>query len=308
MAQRIPRKVAHYGRFNASRSKGGVETHGRNLALAFDEVMFMSPDERDFDLVVRERIPVICDNQCVLDWPESIPVIGMQHGMVLFKCFWAPGITNVRLAIGQARAARRENTYWVAAAEWVRDAFERFYGNRARHIVYHGIDLERFDGRLDNEGSRVLLHDGRDPHKGSHLYPVLQRAFPDWRFELLGADDEPVPDHMRRARAFLHLSRYEGNSLVCCEAMAMGLPCLFTRVGLMLDGPERFDVSVVRRRDVFTTRRRLIRSVGEFIEGLSHRTYRPRGWVERNGSHDANREAWAKVIEDFDATAHWPSS
>lgn len=305
MSERIPRKVVHYARDNAARASGGVATHGRNLALAFDEVLFMSPDQRDEALVVRERLPVICDNQMVLDWPVSIPVIGMQHGVALYKSLWAPGLTNLRLAIGQARAARRENTYWVAAAKWVQDAFARLHGNRAHHIVYHGIDLERFDGRLDNEGSRVLLHDARDLHKGSHLFPTLQRAFPEWRFELLGAGGEPVVDHMRRARAFLHLSRYEGNSLVCCEAMAMGLPCLFTRVGLMLDGPEQLDVAVVRRRDVFKTRRRLIETVGAFLETLAQREYHPRGWVEHHGSYAANRAAWARVMEGFDATARW---
>ena len=108
MRDRIPRRVVHYGLNNASTSKGGVETHGRNLALAFDEVLFMSRGDRDEDLVVRERLPVICDNQMVLDWPEHIPVIGMQHGMALYKSVWVPQLVNVRLAAEQARAARRK--------------------------------------------------------------------------------------------------------------------------------------------------------------------------------------------------------
>jgi hypothetical protein len=305
MTARIPRKVVHYGLFDASTSKGGVETHGRNLALAFEEVLFMSRDERDEALVRRERLPVICDNQMVLDWPVDIPVIGMQHGVALYKTVWVPSLTNARMALSQARAAKRPNTLWVAAAHWVREAFTKLYGSRARHIVFHGIDLQRFDGKLENDESRVVLHDARSVHKGSRLYPKLERAFPEWRFELLGAGGEPIPDHMRRARAFLHLSRYEGNSLVCCEAMAMNLPCLFTRVGLMLDGPEQFDVDVVRRRDVFTTEHRLVRSVGAFLGGLSRRRYAPRHWVEQHASFDANRAAWREVVEDFDRTARW---
>ena len=47
-----------------------------------------------------------------------------------------------------------------------------------------------------------------------------------------------MPDRFRQGAAFLHLSRYEGNSIVCNEAMAMDLPCLFTRVGLMRDGAD----------------------------------------------------------------------
>ncbi len=305
MSGRIPRTVVAYTLNDPRTTKGGVETHAKNLALAFEEVLFMTPATRDEELVVRRRLPVICDNQMVLDWPERVPVIGIQHGMVLYKAFWVTSLYAFKMAVAQARAARRDNTLWVAAAEWVRDAFARLYKSRARHIVYHGIDLERFDGRLDNAGSRVLLHDARAPHKGSHLYPVLEKALPDWRFELLGAGGEPIPDHMRRARAFLHLSRYEGNSLVVCEAMAMDLPCLFTRVGLMLDGPEQFDASVVPRRDVFTTRGRLVRTVSEFLNGLESRQYHPRAWVEQHASFDANRAAWQRVIDDFDASARW---
>jgi hypothetical protein len=305
MIARIPRKVVHYGRYDASTSKGGVETHGRNLALVFEEVIFMSRATRDEARVVREHLPVICDNQMVNDWPTRVPVIGIQHGVALYKSVLVPGFTNLKMALGQARAAKRPNTLWIAAAAWVRDAFQRLHGVRAGHVVYHGIDLERFDGRLDNTGSRIVLHDARAPHKGSRLYPRLERALPSFRFELLGAGGEPVPDHMRRARAFLHLSRYEGNSLVCCEAMAMNLPCLFTRVGLMLDGPEQFDVSVVPRRDVFTSHRRLVRTVEAFLAGLETRHYQPRAWVEEHAGFEVNRAAWKAVIDDFDRFARW---
>src|SRR5262245_37396479 len=109
MTERIPRRVVHYGLHDASTSKGGVETHGRNLALAFDEVVFMSRATRDESLVRRERLPVICDNQMVLDWPADIPVIGIQHGVALYKSVWVPGFGNLRMALDQARAAKRPN-------------------------------------------------------------------------------------------------------------------------------------------------------------------------------------------------------
>ncbi|MEB2310481.1 MAG: glycosyltransferase [Sorangiineae bacterium] len=303
--ERIPRAVVAYTENDPRAVRGGVETHAKNLGLVFEEVLFMTPATRDEALVVARRLPVICDNQRVLDWPERVPVIGIQHGMASRKLLSTRSFGDAKMALAQARAARRRNTLWIAAANWVRDAFTRHYRVRARHVVYHGIDLERFDGELANAGSRVLLHDARSPHKGSHLYPVLARALPDWRFELLGAGGEPIPEHMRRARAFLHLSRYEGNSLVVCEAMAMNLPCLFTEVGLMLDGTERFDVTVVPRRAVFGPERRLIRTVSEFVAGLDRRDYRPRAWVEEHASFDANRAAWRRVLDDFDATARW---
>jgi len=59
---------------------------------------------------------------------------------------------------------------------------------------------------------------------------------------------------MRKARAFIHLSSYEGNSIVCNEAMAMNLPCMFTDVGLMRDSGRPQDVRVSPPNVLFRTR------------------------------------------------------
>jgi len=170
----------------------------------------------------------------------------------------------------------------------------------ADHVVYHAVDLEKFDGKLDNPDSNLILHDGRSEHKGSRLYPRLQAAFPAWRFEALDCAPEAVADRMRGARAFFHLSRYEGNSIVCNEAMAMDLPCLFTKVGLMLDGAEQFDVATLSAFSAFSRRRVLHERVESFLASLSERDYRPRKWVTEHASAQVNRSAWQRVLDDFD--------
>jgi glycosyltransferase involved in cell wall biosynthesis len=166
------------------------------------------------------------------------------------------------------------------------------------------VNLERFDGRREGDDGKLLLHDGRAPHKGSKLFPVLERAFAGWRFEPLSCKPDEVPDRMRHARAFLHLSRYEGNSIVCNEAMAMDLPCLFTRVGLMNDGAEQFDVAVIDAADAFGSERKLTQSVAAFVESLERRRYHPRAWVEAHASIAANRDAWSAVLASF-ARMRW---
>jgi glycosyltransferase involved in cell wall biosynthesis len=303
MPSRIPQTVVHYGLFDPRQHTGGVETFARNLGLVFEDVLFMTPETRDESLVRREKLPVICDNQWVLDWPEDLPVIGFQHGVALVKSAVIPGRDNASLAWRQRKAAKRKNTLWVACAQWISHTFGRVHGNKANHVVYHAVDLDRFDGKLDNAGSRLVLHDGRTPHKGSKLYPRLERAFPDFRFETLSCRPEEVPDRMRRAAAFVHLSLYEGNSIVCNEAMAMDLPCLFTRVGLMRDGAEQFDVAVLRVRDAFVRPKRLVEEVGAFLSSLE-RPRHPRGWVLEHASFEANRTAWQRVVDDF-RTLSW---
>jgi glycosyltransferase involved in cell wall biosynthesis len=305
MSEGIERTVVHYALNDPRTTRGGVESFAQNLGLVFREVLFMTPNSRDLALVRERRLPVICDNQWVLDWPSDVPVIGFQHGVVLEKLFALRKRELVGLARRQARAAKRPNTLWVACARWISDTFARLHGNRAAHVIYHPVDVERFDGRLDNAGSRLVLHDGRFPHKGSLVYPRLARAFPDYRFEPLACTPAEVPERLRRARAFLHLSSYEGNSIVCNEAMAMNLPCLFTRVGLARDG-EALDIECIPRGYVygpFSPFRsgRLLAAVGEFLQSAETRGFAPRRWVETNASLSATRARWAEALASFDA-------
>ena len=104
---RIPLKVAHYGRFDPRVTTGGVETFARNLEGVFDEVIYLAPGVGDMDAAVRERIPVICDNQMVLDWPDGHPVIGFQHGVAEVKAQITRSRTDKRLARQQARRGGR---------------------------------------------------------------------------------------------------------------------------------------------------------------------------------------------------------
>ena len=83
--QKLPLKVAHYGRFDPRVRTGGVETFARNLQIVFEEVEFLTPENQELERMIAEKVPVICDNQMVSDWPESFPVIGFQHGVAAVK-------------------------------------------------------------------------------------------------------------------------------------------------------------------------------------------------------------------------------
>lgn len=296
---KLPYHVVHYAANDPEVVTGGVETFARNLRLVFEEVTYMTPATRDVARVQRESLPVICDNQFVPDWPEEMPVIGFQHGVGAVKFAATRSFNHWRLRRKQRRAARRPNTLWVACAAWVGETSGQLYGNAAAHVIYYPVDTERFDGRLENEGSRLILHDARLEHKGRDLMPALEAAFPDWRFEPLNCKPADVPDRMRTARAFLHLSRYEGNSLVCNEAMAMNLPCCFTRVGLMRDRNRPSDVYVIDRDVAYRDPVRLRAEVGRFLGTLETRTYNPRAWVLANATMKHSYEGWKAVMADF---------
>lgn len=305
MPTRIPRRVVHYSRLDPETTQGGVESFARNLKLSFEHVDFMTPETRDEARVRRERLPVICDNHMVLDWPTDIPLLGFRHGMAWRKVQVTRSRHDLGLAARQLRAARRPNVTWVSCARWIDQAFARIAGGPGAGVVYHPVDLERFDGHREDTDSRLVLHDARSEHKGRHLFEHLARALPEYRFEPLACPSAEVPDRMRKAAAFMHLSRYEGNSIVCNEAMAMNLPCLFTRVGLMLDRDQRFDVELIEPGLAFREPAALLQATRAFLASLEHRRYQPRAWVTEHASLEATRAAWAHCLAEFDQLS-WP--
>jgi hypothetical protein len=294
------RTVVHFGKHDPRAKTGGVEAFARNLALVFREVLFMTPASADFARVRREKLPLICDNQHLRHVPADIPAIGFQHGVAFEKMQVTRRFSDVRMAWQQRQVASRPNTVWVACAEWISRRFAELHGNRAAHVIHHMVDLDRFDGRLDNAGSTLVLHDARSEAKGKSAVAALAAAFPAFRFEPLACAPHEVPDRMRKARAFVHLSQYEGNSIVCNEAMAMNLPCLFTRVGLLRDEGGPSDVVVMDRELARKRGARFLQVGGEFLGSLEHRSHHPRTWVLQNASHEAVIRRWARALEDLD--------
>ncbi|HWB74396.1 MAG TPA: hypothetical protein VG755_05565 [Nannocystaceae bacterium] len=293
---RLPLTIVHYGANDPETHRGGVESFARNLRLVFDEVLLWHPAVRDVERVRREQLLVVCDNHWVLDWPDDLRVVGFQHGVAEVKRTHTRTWKDRRLAARQAKAAKRKNTIWVACAQWIARTFGQLHGNAAQVVIRHPVDLARFDGRREQIDDRLLLHDARGEHKGERLVAELARRFPQWKLEPLACAPAEVPDRMRRARAFLHLSRYEGNSIVCNEAMAMDLPCLFTRVGLMQDEDGPRDVQLIDPVRAFADMDYLAAELAAFTDALATRTWNPRKWVLEHASIDEARARWADVV------------
>lgn len=291
----------HYSVHDPREYRGGVESFARNLRLIFDDVLFMTPKTRDESLVRKHELPVVCDNQMVLDWPSDLRVIGFQHGVAWRKAKITHAFGDYRLALRQALAARRGNVIWAACADWIGRAFAEQHGNAADVIVYHPVDLQRFDGRLDNAGSRLVLHDARTDHKGQKQIAELARALPGYHFEPLDCAPDRVAERMRKALAFVHLSRYEGNSIVCNEAMAMNLPCLFTKVGLMLDRGQHFGVELVPVELALAGGPPLIAKAERFLAQAERRCFCPRAWIAEHAGLEQTKANWAEVLRRFDA-------
>jgi glycosyltransferase involved in cell wall biosynthesis len=136
------------------------------------------------------------------------------------------------------------------------------------------------------------------------LIPFLATVLPQWRFEALACRPEEVAERLRTAAAFVHLSRYEGNSIVCLEAMAMNLPCIFTDVGLARDvapGHVRLDVGLVDAKRAFRDPEYAALEVGRLLGAMRMHPPAPREFVQTSATPEIARAAWRRVLADFAA-------
>lgn len=84
--------------------------------------------------------------------------------------------------------------------------------------------------RLRAEGRRVRLRAAGLPLERKTLEDLIARAEVGDSFELAGPVTDPFA-FLRQGHVFLLLSRHEGTPNVLLEAMALGLPCISTRIG-----------------------------------------------------------------------------
>jgi|GEM_PF-1386127 len=294
-----PYPVAHYSMNDPASGAGGVETFALGLQRVFGKISYLTPDTLNTNELRMEKTVLICDNQHVLDIPEDIPVIGFQHGVAEEKKKHTKNAYDKKLARLQKLAAKRPNTYWIACARWISDRFASLRGNRADAVIYHAVDIERFKPhpKIDRE-EHLFLHDARSRHKGSRLIEKLEVKFPACTFRELNCPHSQVPEELARGAGFIHLSRYEGNSIMCNEAMAADLPCFFTDVGLFRD-PFDFDVYLVDSKKAFRSSRYLTGEFSKFLNSLETKSYNPRSWVMEHASPDVYRKAWLDAVNAF---------
>jgi len=205
---------------------------------------------------------------CVRSVPEPPSCDGMKR-LCLFCTSW-PGLSIVNKALKEAVFAASPLEV-VVPSRWLGDRLRySFLGRKKVHVVYNGIDLDRFRpetpvGDAAAPSTVLYVAGPNNPTKGfAELRPAflrLRERHPAIRLRVVGEPPagavsgdgvdvvgevprERMPDEYRRADLFALPTLSDNTPVTLMEAMASGLPSVASAVGGI---PELLEAGVSGR-------------------------------------------------------------
>ncbi|HEV8702250.1 MAG TPA: glycosyltransferase [Candidatus Polarisedimenticolia bacterium] len=221
----------------------------RSFSLAS---LLMSRRRRSF-WTIHDQWPL-----CVRSVPQPPSCEGMKR-FCLFCTAW-PGLSVANKILKEAVFAASPLEV-VVPSRWLGDLLRySFLGRKPVHLVYNGIDLDRFSpgeagerSSLPGGPATILFIAGpNNPTKGmADLRPAflrLRQRYPGLRLRVVGDPPdgltegdgieiagriprEAMPDEYRRSDLFVLPTLADNTPVTLMEAMASGLPAVATAVG-----------------------------------------------------------------------------
>jgi glycosyltransferase involved in cell wall biosynthesis len=194
---------------------------------------------------------------CVRSVPQPPSCEGMKR-LCLFCTAW-PGLSLLNKAAKEAVFAASPLEV-VAPSRWLADlARSSLLGRKKVHLIYNGVDLERFrpaapaaEGRADGAVTLLFVAGPNDETKGIRdllrAFGPLRERHPNLRLRIVGeppagtvegegvevagrVSREEMPEAYRRGDIFVLPTLADNTPVTLMEAMASGLPSVATRVG-----------------------------------------------------------------------------
>ncbi len=191
---------------------------------------------------------------CLRSVPEPPSCEGMRR-LCLFCSAW-PGASVAGKLLKEAVFAASPLEV-VVPSRWLEELTRySLLGRKKMHLVYNGVDLERFQPASEDSGgdravTLLFVSGPNDPTKGLaellQAFRALRVTHPQVRLRLVGTlpsgasaegieatgsvERERMPEEYRRADLFVLPTLADNTPVTLMEAMASGLPAVATTVG-----------------------------------------------------------------------------
>jgi glycosyltransferase involved in cell wall biosynthesis len=223
--------------------------------------------------------------------PDGAPAIIVAHGLWAGYEAAIGGVPSAHLAV-QAAIYRRFPV--VAVSQSAASDLQAYHQVRAAAVVPNGVDLDLFKPDGHARG-RLVRHACRGRAKGGDVIDRIARALDGTaRVEYLDAAIGCEPTRFAAADACLHPSRYEGDSYACLEALACGVPLVYSFVGRWLGDPE--DPRVGRGLAVGAPTAAWVEAL-EAVLGDPDAPARARQYAQERADYREFARRWLKVLE-----------
>jgi glycosyltransferase involved in cell wall biosynthesis len=195
---------------------------------------------------------------CVRSVPEPPSCEGMKR-FCLFCTAW-PGLSIANKVVKEAVFAASKLEV-IVPSRWLAGLLRySFLGRKPVHLVYNGIDLDRFrpdpareaGGRTGSPATLLYVAGPNNPTKGfaelQEAFLRLRERYPGLRLRVVGdppegapsgdgieivgrVPREALPDEYRRSDLFVLPTLADNTPVTLMEAMACGVPAVATSVG-----------------------------------------------------------------------------
>ena len=199
---------------------------------------------------------------------------------------------------------QKRANYIVSMSNTSAHYLQLHHGVKANKIILNGIDLNEFISKeIDiTKQKPIVIHAAADKvNKGGDFIKELQSKCTDFDFQYLDAKNlKETSEKYRRGDLFLHLSKYEGDSIAIKEAASSGLPMLVTDVGIFEKDTKECPGIIIPWQESRNLEL-VIQKLHELWNMVKNKQLKmqPRAWAEKYADYERFAKEWREFLNEI---------
>jgi len=213
---------------------------------------------------------------------NDFKLISVCHGP------WARTIDHKSpLALAQKKGFSRSKV--VSVSPSVKEQCKVDYGIDS-YVIWTGLDTIFWDS--EKTVKKDILWLSSKWNELRDFKRIVKRILSNYNhIEISSYDDRVNKELYNKAKVFVHVTSYEGNSFAILKSLACNTPVVSNAMGLFqsADFVEKNQLGRVCRRDPY--------EASETIRACYHKTLHPRRWIVENCTLDMFSKKWRSFVE-----------